>query len=126
MRTINKLIVHCSATPNDRNVSVADIRDWHTNGNGWSDIGYHYVITRDGVIHPGRPIELTGAHCYGHNANSIGVCLVGNDEFPNQFDSLRHLYSTLKHVYPGIEAYGHRDFTDAKTCPNFEVKEILI
>ncbi len=47
MRYINKIIIHCSATPEGRNFTVDEIRDWHVNGNGWSDIGYHYVIYLD-------------------------------------------------------------------------------
>ena len=126
MRAINKLIVHCSDTPNDRDVTVEDIRDWHVNGNGWSDIGYHYVIDRDGRVHSGRPVRIAGAHCRGHNADSIGVCLVGRDQFEDwQFDALRKLYASLLGIFTKIKPFGHRDFTDTKTCPNFEVKEVL-
>lgn len=125
MRPINKLIVHCSATPNDRDVTVDEIRKWHVVDNGWSDIGYHYVIYRDGSIHAGRHVEDIGAHCRGQNADSIGVCLIGNYEFTRaQFASLRELYIVLNNIFD-LKAYGHRDFTDKKTCPNFEVKDVL-
>lgn len=126
MRTITKFIVHCSDTPNDRDVTIEDIKDWHVNGNGWSDIGYHYVIDRDGRIHSGRPVRTAGAHCYGHNSDSIGVCLVGRDQFETwQFDALRKLYASLLGIFKEMKPYGHRDFTDTKSCPNFEVKEVL-
>jgi len=126
MREINKFIVHCSATPNDREVTVDEIRDWHVKGNGWSDIGYHYVIHRNGQMFSGRPVSIKGAHCIGHNKDSIGVCLVGDDVFtPMQFDSLKKLYGMLANVFPNMQPYGHRDFTDEKTCPNFEVKEVI-
>ena len=49
MRIINEIIVHCSDTPEGRNDKAEDIRRWHVNGNGWSDIGYHYVVDLDGT-----------------------------------------------------------------------------
>ena len=73
MRKINKLIVHCSATPEGRDVKTETIKDWHVNGNHWKDIGYHYVIELDGSIHKGRDENVIGAHCSGQNANSIGI-----------------------------------------------------
>ena len=63
MRKIDEIIIHCAATPEGKNFTVAQIRDWHVNGNGWKDIGYHYVIYLDGSVHKGRPIEQVGAHC---------------------------------------------------------------
>lgn len=126
MRIINDLIVHCSASPNGKHVTVEEIRDWHVKGNGWDDIGYHYIIYVDGKIHTGRPAYKVGAHCQGHNANSIGVCLIGNDEFSDkQFNALRSLYKILKGLFPNLTIHGHRDYTDKKTCPNFEVKDII-
>ena len=125
MRQINKLIVHCSDTANDHEVTVDDIRDWHIDDNGWSDIGYHYVITRTGNVHAGRPVEQIGAHCKGYNAGSIGVCLIGTDAFTaSQFKALKNLYSMLGNIFTGITLHGHRDFTATKTCPNFDVAEI--
>ncbi len=125
MRQITKLIVHCSATPNERDVTVDEIRGWHKQ-RGWSDIGYHYVIYRNSQIMSGRPVRIVGAHCKGHNTGSIGICLIGNDEFTEkQFDSLKRLYSMLRDIFQGMTAHGHRDFTDKKTCPNFNVSEIL-
>ena len=126
MRVIDKLIIHCSATQNNREVTVDEIRDWHVNGNGWSDIGYHYIISRGGVIEAGRPVATAGAHCRGQNANSVGVCMIGDDVFTErQFDALQQVYTLLKNIYPELESFGHRDFTDKKTCPNFEVKDYI-
>jgi N-acetylmuramoyl-L-alanine amidase len=76
MRPINKIIIHCSATPEGRDVKIDTIRQWHID-KGWADIGYHYVIELDGQIQAGRPVELLGAHCLGQNKFSIGVCYVG-------------------------------------------------
>lgn len=76
MREINSLIIHCSATPEGRDFTVEDIDRCHRQ-RGFRCIGYHYVIYRDGSIHPGRPVACEGAHCLGHNADSIGICYIG-------------------------------------------------
>lgn len=134
MRAINKIIIHCSATEHDMDVGVDEIRSWHTmkppKGNGWSDIGYHYVITLDGEIQEGRPIERTGAHTKGHNHHSIGICYVGgliNGESADtrnekQKDSLDDLLHELVELYPMARIYGHRDFSK-KSCPNFDAHD---
>ena len=76
MRKINEIILHCSATPENKNFTVEDITKWH-NAKGWDGCGYHYVIHLDGTIHNGRPLQKIGAHCLGHNTNSIGICYIG-------------------------------------------------
>ena len=76
MRKVNLIVVHCTATPEGRDVTVADIDRMHR-AKGWKCIGYHYVVYRDGSVHAGRPVSEVGAHVYGHNANSIGVAYVG-------------------------------------------------
>ena len=75
-RTIKEIILHCSATPEGKDYSVDTIRKWHLQ-RGFSDIGYHYVIYRDGSIHNGRDVNISGAHCTNHNSKSIGVCYIG-------------------------------------------------
>ena len=77
MRKINSIIIHCTATQEGRDVTVEQIREMHVKQNHWIDIGYHYVIYRDGTIKEGRPLEKAGAHVKNHNAHSIGVCYVG-------------------------------------------------
>ena len=139
MRKINEIIVHCSATPEGRDYTVQQIRQWHTTpkpkGNGWRDIGYHFVVYRDGSVHNGRPLDQIGAHCSGHNANSIGVCYIGgsdaNKRLPNgqlapkdtrtpiQKTALRQLLKKLKEQFPQARIYGHRDFAP-KACPSFD------
>ena len=76
MRPIDSIIIHCSATPEGKHFTAADIRRWHK-AQGWSDIGYHYVILLDGTVQEGRPISQPGAHCKGMNARSIGICYIG-------------------------------------------------
>ena len=74
-RKIKEIIVHCSATPEGKDYSIDTIRKWHLQ-RGFADIGYHYIIYRDGSIHTGRDESVIGAHCKGHNSNSIGVCYI--------------------------------------------------
>ena len=71
MRDINLIVIHCSATPPDQKIGAEEIRDWHVNGNKWSDIGYHYVIRRNGVIDVGRDVSVAGAHAKGYNHGAI-------------------------------------------------------
>lgn len=130
MREVSKAIIHCTATPEGREVSVDTIRQWHLD-RGWSDIGYHYIIALNGRIDIGRPIEQTGAHTSGHNTGSVGISYVGGvDAEMNAKDtrtreqkaSLYQLLSTLKLMFPALEVYGHRDFTDSKECPSFDAR----
>ena len=132
MRKIDKIIIHCSATPEGRDVSVADITAWHKE-RGFRTIGYHYVVYTDGSIHCGRPVEEIGAHCLGQNRNSIGICYIGgldsrhllpkDTRTPAQKDSLRMLVERLRKEYPGASVHGHKEFA-AKACPCFEIDDL--
>lgn len=120
----NYIVIHCSDTPDDRDVDAATIRGWHVNDNKWSDIGYHFVIRRNGIIELGRDIDVIGAHVKNKNSISVGLCLVGRTEFdPRQFDALRDLVQLLLRLYPDAKIVGHHDLDDSKTCPNFNVAE---
>lgn len=133
MRKITKIIIHCSATPEGKDFTVDQIRNWHVKGRGWRDIGYHFVIYRDGTIHKGRPIEQAGAHTAGYNANSIGICYIGgisddgkktpkDTRTPAQKAALIQLVKKLKSTYGNtITIHGHNEFA-AKACPSFNVK----
>lgn len=128
MRTIRRHIIHASATPNHRDHGVVDIRRWHKE-KGWRDIGYHFVIRRDGRIETGRPIEQAGAHVAGHNADSIGTCLIGagvafTDFTPAQLDALRGLHDGLASRFPNLTLHGHRELTKSKSCPGFNITEL--
>lgn len=129
MRKINKIILHCTATPEGKDYTVAQIREWHVKGNGWKDIGYHYVIYRDGSIHEGRPVEQVGAHCKGYNANSIGVCYVGgitednkpkDTRTPAQKEAMLRFVGELLAKYPGATLHCHNEFAN-KACPSFKM-----
>jgi N-acetylmuramoyl-L-alanine amidase len=136
MRDINKIIIHCSATPEGKEVSVDTIRGWHVNGRGWSDIGYHFVVQLDGSINYGRDLDRSGAHTKGHNKGSIGICYIGGVEekqvdgkwiakdtrTPEQKEALLDLLKTLKRLHPEATINGHREYA-AKACPCFDANK---
>ena len=130
MRFINEIIIHCSATKVSQDIGVADIKKWHVEGNGWKDIGYHFVIRRDGTLESGRDISVSGAHCGGHNSKTIGICLVGGLDDGDavelnftieQFSTLTKLIIKLKSEYDIQELSGHNEYS-SKACPCFDVK----
>lgn len=138
-RTIKEIIIHCSATQEGLNYTVDDIRKWHKL-QGWSDIGYHYVIYRDGTIAYGRDVDLVGAHCHkgGHNQYSIGICYIGGLENkkgvptsmqkPKDTRTIKQkiamlaLLEDLKKYYPQAQIWGHHDFDNSKDCPCFDAR----
>ena len=141
MRYINEIIIHCTATHPDfmeghsSTAKVKEIKRWHVQGNGWSDIGYHFLIDRDGTIKKGRPLERAGAHVRGRNANSIGISLFGGhgsastdffeDHFtPEQDEALRFLIEDLEQDFDIDLVTGHNEYS-AKACPGFTVGEWL-
>ena len=128
MRDIDHIIIHAADTPPEMDVGAEEIRDWHVNGNGWRDIGYHWVIRRNGEVEPGREESVVGAHVAGHNANSIGVCLVGGrgpeggddcNYTAAQWRALERLVGEISERYPEAAVKGHRDFS-SKACPCFD------
>lgn len=138
MRAINLIVIHCADTPASMDIGVEQIRKWHTQERGWSDIGYHYVVRRDGLIELGRDLdgdgdvdEEIGAHAFGYNRNSIGICMIGGrgddgsaeDNFNAvQKQSLEFLVKDLYERYDGPSVVGHRDLDSGKQCPSFDVK----
>ena len=124
MRKIKEIIIHCSASPNGRDDRAEDVHRWHLE-RGWDGIGYHYVIEISGNLASGRPLYWAGAHARGHNANSIGICLIGTDEFNSkQIARLRETINNLKMFYPDSKVIGHNEVSE-KACPNFNVKQWL-
>ena len=128
-RNIDEIILHCSASPDGRPDTTEDIRSWHVDGNGWSDIGYHLVIERDGKVGLGRPIWKLGAHCkaQGKNRNTIGICLVGTKDFDErQFDTLKPLLEYIIRFFNISKVSGHSDYDSRKpNCPGFDVGEYI-
>ena len=129
------IVVHCSATQAKADIGATYLDRLHR-GQGWQCIGYHFVIRRNGSIEEGREEHKVGSHVKNHNANSVGICMVGgvaadgktpeNNFTPEQFDSLKSLVARLKTKYPNAVVQGHRDFHGvAKACPSFSVKDWL-
>jgi hypothetical protein len=136
------LVVHVTATPPSADIGVKEVRVMHL-ARGFSDIGYHYVIRRNGKVEAGRAEDEIGAHVQGHNSNSIGVSMVGgvnaagkpeNNATPAQLIALEALLKKLQLKYPKAGVCGHRDlspdkdgdgiiepFEHIKACPCFDV-----
>lgn len=121
MRTINLIVVHCSATPEGHEFSARDIDRWHRR-RGFNSIGYHYVIRLDGTVERGREEACPGAHCSGYNRNSIGICYIGglaadgstpkDTRTPEQKQALRQLIAELRARYgPRTRVAGHNRLT---------------
>lgn len=143
MRTITLIIIHCSATCEDRPFTEQALEAAHRQ-RGFDGTGYHFYIRRDGRILTTRSPERPGAHARGYNAHSIGICYEGGlDHYGMPKDtrtewqrhSLRVLVRTLLLDYPGAQVVGHRDLSPdlngngevkpmewTKQCPCFEVK----
>lgn len=131
LKEVKYLVVHCTATPLSQRVSVEDIDRWHK-AQGWSGIGYHWYVDRDGHIFPGRSEREAGAHVRGYNHCSIGICYEGGlDEQGNSADTrtpaqkaaLLFIIKDLKQSYPNAIVLGHRDFPGVhKDCPCFDAK----
>lgn len=142
MKKWKRIIVHCS---DSTWANAAEIREWHVGGNGWSDIGYHYVIDNgkirpnfflnafDGSIEIGRQIDgdqlveskEVGAHAYGFNSDSIGICLVGKNSFTSrQIATLFNLLADLMKTFEisSDNVIGHYEIDPRKTCPNIDME----
>ncbi|WP_051219473.1 N-acetylmuramoyl-L-alanine amidase [Oceanobacter kriegii] len=140
---INTIVIHCADTPNGRANTIEDIDLWHRQRGFRRDlsiapsyqpnltaVGYHYVIEVDGTVRCGRPVLETGAHVSGHNHNTIGICLIGRDQYTNeQWIALESLVRALQ--MPSLVAQGlsiqhikgHREYNKAKSCPGFDVAD---
>jgi N-acetyl-anhydromuramyl-L-alanine amidase AmpD len=124
-RKINSIIVHYSASPDHMDIGAKKIREWHLE-RGFKDIGYHYVIRRNGEIERGRPEAQMGAHARGHNAHSIGICWIGQSVMnPEQEKSLIGLINLLRGKYNlSIDAVlGHKEVGNTK-CPNLSMNRL--
>lgn len=118
---INKIVIHCSDSPQGRGDDAAAIHGWHLQ-RGWDGIGYHWVITDDGKRQAGRPEYWTGSHVKNHNTGSIGICLIGKDSFTDeQHSELVALTRELLSRYPGADILGHYQLDSGKTCPNIDI-----
>lgn len=143
-RRTDYIVIHCSATKADSDIGADEINLWHK-AKGWSGIGYHAVIRRDGEVEFGRHFDEIGAHVQGQNARSVGICMVGgldangkaeNNYSEDQFESLELVVRMLKRAYPAATVLGHRDLSPdldgdgiierhewVKECPCFSVQD---
>lgn len=129
-KSTDYIVVHCAATKPSMDIGRKEIDQWHRK-RGWLKIGYHYVIRRDGTVETGREVDEVGAHVLNHNANTVGICLVGGldeDMKPEanftdaQYASLRTLIYQLLVLYPDAKIRGHSDFDKGRACPCFDVE----
>lgn len=127
---INLIIVHCSDSDHPEHDNIATIRKWHIEERGFSDVGYHYFVRKNGQIEKGRKIDEIGAHCKNQNTKSIGICLSGSKEFTEyQFKATAKMIKDLCHIcynIPGPKSVRpHHFFNKGKTCPNFDLKQVF-
>ena len=137
MRTLARIILHCTATKADQDITIDDVRKWHTDpkdkgGRAWSDVGYHYLITLDGTIQAGRPLHKQGAHTRGENADSIGIAYAGgldsegaacNTMNADQRRAFKALARALRVIICNpLTIHWHCEYSD-KSCPNFNVAD---
>ncbi|WP_104749028.1 N-acetylmuramoyl-L-alanine amidase [Helicobacter cynogastricus] len=133
-QNINRIVIHCSDTPEGRPHDKWDIDRWHKE-RGFDQIGYHYVILLDGSIEKGRQEHEVGAHVRGHNSGSLGICYIGGKDAktlkpkdtrtPEQVEALKKLCVELAKKYPSATFCGHRDLDKGKECPCFDVKSFI-
>lgn len=123
MIDIQKIVLHCSDSPQGRGDTAETIHRWHRQ-RGWDGIGYHYVVLENGEVQAGRPEDWQGAHVAGHNSNSVGICLIGQGDYPKeQLDAAVGLIAEIRARHPGASLLGHYEL-DAKACPRLDMDEI--
>ena len=130
MRDIDRIVIHCADTYARMDIGVREIDEWHR-ARGFNQIGYHFVVRRDGSVETGRSVKEVDAHVKGYNAKSIGICMVGgkhDDGRPDanftrpQWRALDTLVGKLVGEFPNATVCGHRDLDPNKSCPCFDVK----
>ena len=124
LECVETIVVHHSASR--LTTTPEEIRHWHVDERGWEDTGYHFILSKEGVIHRGRHTVWQGAHVRSHNAGSIGVCLVGNNVdpeqrwTPKQIQALLRLVSALRIIYGFVPCVMHKDLDPTTLCPGIE------
>lgn len=130
-RPIRRIVIHCTATPEGRDVTAADVDRWHRE-RGWNGIGYHALIRLDGSVEYGRPLEKQGAHARGHNHDTLAVVYAGgvdSDFEPRdtrtdaQIESLYDLVTAWQRQFgvPARCVVGHYELDPRKRCPSFSM-----
>lgn len=127
MRKINRIIMHCSKSSPSSAYGFDEIKRDHL-AKGWTNIGYHFVIDGSGKIHIGRPLEIIGAHCYGHNSDSIGICIIGGNDWrfdfkPDQIQAAHMLVGSLRRIFniQISDILGHNELDPLTKCPVYSM-----
>lgn len=126
MRKISRICVHCSDSPDTQDIGLKEITAWHV-ARGFKTAGYHAIVRRSGAIEIGRPESEIGAHVQGHNADTLGVCVVGRKDFtPAQMIALITLVRSWMRKYgiPVERVLGHYELDKGKTCPNLPMPAV--
>ncbi len=130
-KSTDYIVIHCAATKASMDIGLTEIRKWHVQDNGWRDVGYHYIIRRNGEVELGRSNRDTGAHAAGYNHKSVSSCMVGgmaednsaeNNFTAQQWTALLDLVKQLKSNYPDADVIGHNEISE-KECPSFDVQK---
>lgn len=132
LKDVQFITLHCTATRPSQKAGVKEVRAWHR-AKGWADVGYHFIVRRNGTVEKGRPLSQTGAHVQGWNRNNIGICLEGglnekswapeNNFTREQWRALKPLVAGLRAKAKKAKIVGHRDFPNVqKACPCFDAK----
>jgi N-acetylmuramoyl-L-alanine amidase len=129
MRTINHIVVHCTAT--QQNTSIEAIQNYWANTLGWKNAGYHYIIKANGDVVQLLSDDKIANGVRGFNHNSVHLSYIGgvdrnnqplDNRTPEQKRAMRELIERLLEKYPDAEIKGHRDFQGVtKACPSFDV-----
>lgn len=146
MGRLLRLVVHCTATPEGREVSSEEIRRWHTapkgsGGRGWKQVGYTDMVHLDGTVErlvPNNgdgtvdPWEVTNGAA-GYNSTSLHVVYVGgvakdgktpeDTRTDEQKRALERYVRDFRYAHPGADIVGHRDLDPSKACPSYDVRK---
>ena len=125
-RKVHRVFIHCSASDHAHHDNIDTIKSWHL-ARGFSDVGYHFFIQKDGTLEYGRDIEKTPAAQKGHNLYTLAICMHGLKEenfTESQFDTLKKLASQIEHNYENISFHGHCEVSK-KACPVFNYTKVL-
>ena len=138
MNNPEEIIIHCAGTPVGVPFTHKDVYKWHVKENGWSNVGYHFVIELDGKITPYRRLHEVGAHCADNSMNdeSIGICLMGGYKgknkskkwdrcTPEQEESLIKIKMSLELILgKKLPVNPHSLYNKGKSCPNFDINKL--
>ncbi len=127
-RNVERVFIHCSASDNPDHDDVSVMQEWHVEGRGWEDVGYHFFVRKDGTLQEGRSLEKIPAAQAGNNTDTIAICLHGlaEERFTKaQFDTLIRLCSEIDVAYDSLVTFHGHCEVSSKTCPVFAYRDVL-